>query len=288
MEIINLLQSASNQTIVSFFKFITLLGNEEFYLLVLPILLWNWKKDNTKRLFILFLSGMLLAVVLKGIFQVPRPQDVALIEVDGASFPSGHAVGAVIFWGFLAWSIKKSWFTIFSLIIIALISLSRIVLGVHWPFDVFGGAAIGAAVLAIGRLFNKIDKRLKPSIWILLLFVISIFVSVIIPTDDVSTVAGLLLGVGTGLMIENAYIDMQKTNLLWKNIVGTILGCVIVILLWAGLKKIFPSTLPFRFARYCIIGSWISLGAPYFLTLTGLYLKSGHAFAECERESGEG
>lgn len=273
MEIINLLQSASNQTIVSFFKFITLLGNEEFYLLVLPILLWNWKKDNAKRLFILFLSGMLFAVVLKGILQVPRPQDVALVEVDGFSFPSGHAVGAVIFWGFLAWSVKKSWFTIFSLIIIALISLSRIVLGVHWPFDVLGGAAIGAIVLAINRLFDKIDKRLKPSIWTLLLFVISIFVSVIIPTDDVSTIAGLLLGVGTGLMIEDACINMQKTSLLWKDIAGTILGCVIVILLWAGLKKIFPSTLPFRFARYCIIGSWISLGAPYFLTLTGLYLK---------------
>lgn len=277
MELITFLQSTTNQSIIAFFKIITMIGNEEFYLLALPILLWNWNKDSSKRLFILFLSGMLVAVCIKGITQIPRPQDIALIEADGFSFPSGHAVGAVIFWGFLAWSIKKTWFIMLSSILIILISLSRIVLGVHWPIDILGGATLGTATLAANYLFNRINVQLGSVTWISLslLLVISMSVSFLIQTEDVATLAGLLLGVGWGLVIEENYISMRRDDSFWKSFFGTLFGCIVVIILWAGLKRLFPNTLPFRFVRYTVIGYWVALGAPYFLTLTRMYARIG-------------
>ena len=93
----------------------------------------------------------------------------------------------------------------------------------------------------------------------------------LIQTDDVATLAGLLFGVGIGLVVANNYTSMQKANSFWKNAVGTLLGCLVVVVLWSGLKKLLPNTLPFRFVRYAILGNWISIGAPLFFLLIKTY-----------------
>lgn len=93
-------------------------------------------------------SFVLVDDIVKPLFQRPRPFDVlemTLIDArpDSASFPSAHAAMAVA--GALAASrmLRRAAWILWPLA--ALIALSRVYLGVHWPTDVVAGMVIGAA-----------------------------------------------------------------------------------------------------------------------------------------------
>lgn len=109
------------------------------------------------------------AALLKQVFRLPRPPGAgdppsslsalpSLVEAvlvvtstaNGYGFPSGHALGVTLVWGGLA--LTFDWATlrrrlIASGIIIFLVSLSRLVLGVHYLVDVIAGVGIGVVVL---------------------------------------------------------------------------------------------------------------------------------------------
>jgi undecaprenyl-diphosphatase len=93
-----------------------------------------------------------LIVLLKPFYARPRPSVVAHLDwVDSASFPSGHALAASIFFGTLALLAAqqaphdghRAVLVTLALIAIALVALSRMYLGVHYPSDVLGGVLVG-------------------------------------------------------------------------------------------------------------------------------------------------
>ncbi len=98
------------------------------------------------------LTGVwLLNELLKRIFHRPRPDIDRLVEVTGYSFPSGHAMINMGFYGFLAYilwvNLKGSplrYLTTAVLgMLILLIGISRVYLGAHYPSDVLAGFAAG-------------------------------------------------------------------------------------------------------------------------------------------------
>lgn len=104
---------------------------------------------------------VILNTLLKNIVQRPRPEGFRLISEVGYSFPSGHSMVAVAFYGFLAWLIWKymrdplvRWFytIVFGLLILA-IGASRIYLGVHYASDVIAGFLVAFAWLVF---FTKV------------------------------------------------------------------------------------------------------------------------------------
>ena len=95
--------------------------------------------------------------VLTFIIQRPRPDGFRLATASGFSFPSGHSMAAMAFFGLLAWLVWKYeadrrlrclYATGFALVI-AMIGVSRIYLGVHYASDVLGGFCLSMAWLAV-------------------------------------------------------------------------------------------------------------------------------------------
>lgn len=99
-------------------------------------------------------GGLVLNDVLKLAFHRPRPHVFAWgTHVTSSSFPSGHAMGAVIVYSTVAYLAARleqaRWARVLTLVaalvVIALICTSRLYLGVHYPSDVLAGLVIGFA-----------------------------------------------------------------------------------------------------------------------------------------------
>jgi membrane-associated phospholipid phosphatase len=104
-------------------------------------------------------GGAILDGILKYTIHRTRPRyALALLHGTSFSFPSGHAMGSMIGYGFLAYATvltgkRIGWHKrmIFSLaaLLTLLIGVSRVYIGVHFPSDVLGGWAAGLAWLAV-------------------------------------------------------------------------------------------------------------------------------------------
>jgi membrane-associated phospholipid phosphatase len=136
------------------FTVFTLLGDEEFFLLLLPFVYWCLDRRTGARLTVLFLLSMLVNYVAKAAGAQPRPFQydarVQMIrEVSGYGLPSGHTQGAVVVWGYLGSQFRKRWLWVIVAILVVFIPLSRVYLGVHFPHDVLGGYLLGVVCLAL-------------------------------------------------------------------------------------------------------------------------------------------
>lgn len=107
----------------------------------------------------IMIGGWLLNVLLKDAFQRSRPDKaLQLIHAGGYSFPSGHSMGSMLFFGGLAYvlffSVQRHWAlriagVFFCLLAVLLIGASRVYLGVHYLSDVAGGFVAGLAWIGI-------------------------------------------------------------------------------------------------------------------------------------------
>lgn len=155
----------------SAFQFITDLGDFHAYLIMtIAVGIFFFFKLKNKK-FILQLIGVvilsfLVNLALKEFFDRARPTLEHMVVVKTLSYPSGHAMSAMSYYGFLiylSFHIKmnkwlRTFLTLLFSVLIFLIGLSRVYLGVHFPSDVVGGFIGGLIWVAFCVvLFNIID-----------------------------------------------------------------------------------------------------------------------------------
>ena len=139
-------------------KFITNLGGAIFLIgltALLIILTKNKKIGQSILVNLAIVTG--LNQLLKRILQRPRPTEFRIVEETGYSFPSGHSMVSMAFYGYLIYLIYKyvenkyiKWSLICLLsCLVILIGTSRIYLGVHYTSDVLGGFLISISYLVI-------------------------------------------------------------------------------------------------------------------------------------------
>lgn len=267
-------------------KLFTFLGNEQFYLLVAPAILWCIDAALGIRLGLYLMINGMVNAAFKVALHGPRPywytSNVKVIGSAENSFgvPSGHAQNSVVVWGTLAERIKHRAAWIVAIIIMIMIGLSRIYLAVHFPHDVLIGWVFGIimlwALLKSEKPVVHWVKRYKVGIQLLIIFLGSLFLIFIVFIAQLS-LAGWSFPVD---WINNAHLAFpdvpEITPLSYHNFLsspGAFFGLAAGWIWISGLGG-FSTRDP-----------WLKLILRYILGLIGvliLYLGLGQLFPETE------
>ncbi|MEF2279087.1 phosphatase PAP2 family protein [Deinococcus sp. YIM 134068] len=137
----------------SFWLLVTNLGRDEVFIVALALYMWLVRPRGGRDLGVAFALSYVVNTALKFGLDLPRPftndpgaaSEAARATAGGPGLPSGHAQMAATLWGGIAAQIGRRGVWIGSLLLIALISASRLVLNVHFPSDVIVGLLLGAA-----------------------------------------------------------------------------------------------------------------------------------------------
>ncbi|MDP2117361.1 MAG: phosphatase PAP2 family protein [Brevundimonas sp.] len=125
-----------------------------FAVVAIAFLLIQRKRLSALLLVLGLAGGVVLSEGLKALFQRERPPgDYQAVETLNASFPSGHALLATVFYLTLGVMLTRAFprahlkaFVLGAAMTVALlIGLTRVYLGAHWASDVFAGWCVGAA-----------------------------------------------------------------------------------------------------------------------------------------------
>jgi hypothetical protein len=213
---------------------------------------------------------------------MPRPywydrRVSALSTETSFGFPSGHSQNAVVVWGSLAGGIGKAWAWIAAVVIIILISFSRVYLGVHFPVDMIGGWLIGAILLwTLMRLETPVLHWLDGQsllIRIAVVFLVSVSLIAIaafarlmlagweLPAEWIENAraadpsaepinplalkgiisnAALFFGLAVGGIWIYEKGGFETRGTLWQQVLRYLVGLVGVLVLWRGLGFFFP------------------------------------------------
>lgn len=166
--ITNYVLTFRNPYLTSYFVAVTHIGDVYGYLAALIICISaflmvfkNWQ--FVLQLGIVMVLALSSNIILKKFINRSRPEIEHLVTVETLSYPSGHAMTAMAFYGFLIYLFyrfrmplfwKYSIILLFAFLIIS-IGISRIYLGVHFPSDIIGGFIAGFIwVVFCALIFN--------------------------------------------------------------------------------------------------------------------------------------
>jgi len=158
-----IINNIMNDGLTPILKAITELGGVAFTVLA-GVLIFMFCKKNRWFITIDLVGVTLVNQVIKHIIRRPRPNVLRLVEESGYSFPSGHSMVSMAFYGIIIYLVYKNvsnkylkWILIILLSLLILsIGFSRIYVGVHYFTDVAGGFLLGLAYLIIYiNIYNK-------------------------------------------------------------------------------------------------------------------------------------
>ena len=257
------------------FRAITFLGDDEFYMIFLSVLLWSFHKSiGFWTAVVLLLSGS-YTFYLKDYFAVPRP-DFGIEQPGNDAYPSGHTLTSFTVWGYLAVRLKSKPFWIWTIPLIILMGFSRMILGYHFVADILAGLLYGFLFLALFVWISAIivEKELSKKLTFPALLIISIaapaILTIFLP-DDITRLMGYLAGISVGFVLEREKIRYITKTVWYKHVLRAILGVAVMFAIVAGLSGLLPSSITIAgFTRYAMAGFWVTFLAPFIFTRIGL------------------
>ena len=290
MKFLYFLSELHNPITDFFFSLITYIGDETVFLVVAILFFWCINKREGYCILLTGLIGTLFNQFLKLICRVPRPWvrdpafkdkvvPSAIERASGYSFPSGHTQNVTGTFGAIAMFAKRNWLRITSVVIILLVSFSRMYLGVHTPADV-GVSLLVAVALVIGfyPLFND-EGRFHKAMPIII--AVSAFLSLgfLIYTAALSpegldphnyesarknaaTLFGCMLGLCIVYPLDRFKIKFTTEGVWYSRVLKLVIGLGLVFAVKAGLSKplealfglfVDDPTLVARTVRYFLI-----------------------------------
>ena len=253
----------------------TMFGEQTLIICLVVLIFWCIDKRKGEAVCTTMLFSILTMGLLKAIVRSPRPFQVLDLEgkrietATGYSFPSGHTTTAASFYSGLAIVFRKRWISILSGIIIALVALSRMYLGVHWPIDVAFGLIFGILmsfllVPVMYRLFESPTKTRNFSlIFAILTGTIGLILATLLSFDMGDKVAwtdfyktlALSGGAFFGFLWEEKSVNFKVDGSVSLRILRFVVGVIGIVVIMAS-KKILPDLEIFGFLRYFLTGFW--------------------------------
>lgn len=289
------------------FVLVTLLGDEEFYLLMLPITYWAISCRFGTRLGVMLLLSAGINGLFKSLFATPRPTflrpEVGVVTESSFGLPSGHAQNGAAIWGVLAASVRSWPLRVGLVALIAVIGWSRIHLGVHFLEDITLGWLIGAvlvvAFVALEGRFTRWWARVGTTERVLVSLTAAMamiapatllsgrLVNVAfawpglqdaadtIGASHVVTPAATLAGFGIGVALLSTRGGFDHRGSVIRRVLRVAFGLVVTVVLWQGLRAVLPGgeeplALVLRMLRYGLVGAWVGGLGPLLFVRFGL------------------
>lgn len=279
MELIYALQEVASPALDRLMMLVTNVGSEQVYVALLVVAYVVVDARLGRSLAIIFMSSMYLNALLKIVFSTQRPFEIdptvarspaAVDTAPGHGFPSGHAQGAMTFWGGAAVFVRRSWFTLLAALLVAAVGVSRLYLGVHMPIDVVGGMTIGLVVVAVGVMFQRSGVRPSRPLIIVLGLLGPVVLQLLVPAEN----SGVLLGGLAAFMVGPELFRHETKGPLPGRV---ILGAIAIALVFGALmgssvllsEDVKRSAIG-EYVRYLCIGLVGTVVAPYIGRATGL------------------
>ena len=260
-------------------KFFTLLGEADFFFLILPLIYWSVDARLGLRIAVILAVSIYLNTILKLLFAGPRPywvsaQVKAFLAENTFGIPSGHAQNAAALWGLLDSRVNGRWTWLAAFALTFLIGFSRLYLGVHFVHDVILGWLIGYIILFLFlRYWDPlatwfITKSLAQQMMVA--FLISLIMIAVgvwstarldgyvfpeewqdnarragalpdpVSIEDTITLAGSMFGFGAGAAWIASRGGYQASGSVEKRSFRYIIGLIGIVILWFGLGEVFP------------------------------------------------
>lgn len=298
-------------------KFFTAFGQEEFFIIVLPLFYWCIDTNIAISIALMLFISNTLNSFLKFTFQSPRPYWIdtnvkAFVSESSFGFPSNHAQISTSLWGLLFMYCKKTWGKIIIVILILMIGISRIYLGVHFFHDVFAGWLLGLMTIiaflklneSVSKWINRFsfNKQIIICVIASLLIVLFIQLPLFLNTDQqiplewirnagqsysstsitpfnpsiAYSTGGTFLGFSIGVLwLKHRSKTFSSRGTIRQKLLRYMIGVLGTFLIWYGMSKMLPTSpdiisYVFRYARYLLLGLWVSGLSPIIFERLGL------------------
>ena len=283
LSFINWLQSFNTPMLDQFFIYVTLLGEEYFYIFVLGFCYWCVQKDVVRDFVMILTFSSVLNSALKEIVNSPRPflvEQVRALRTEtahGMSFPSGHTQTVASFYGALAYKYKRISLWALAIVVTLLVGLSRVYLGVHWPRDVIGGIAVAVVSIIIITKMIRVENK-KGISWPFFILLGLVLVSFLfLNSETYIKSAGAFLGFMLGSLVESHYIKFDVRAGKLTQLLKFVIGIVGTLIIFEGLKMILPDIAFFKGLRYFVTIFFVAAVVPWIYVK--LKLSKHHIFS---------
>lgn len=223
---------------VKLFSLLSEFGEELICVAVMGVLYWGINKKLGKTLAVNIVVNLVWNPMIKNVFTRRRPYfdnetikilkpvdakaDIMDIKAQGYSFPSGHSSNSATVFGTLAVFGKKTRLRILGVAIPLLVGISRVVLGAHYPTDVFCGWLLGVIIVIFIPFIQK--KINNDKILFLILAVAGIPGFFYCTSNDFYSGYGMMLGCFLGLLMEEKFVNFENTKSVVRVILRTVVG----------------------------------------------------------------
>lgn len=256
--ILQFFEGIRNPALTAFFGAFSLLGEAVVLSAIVIVFFWLAPRRMGETALVAVMSSFCVNSLLKHAVARQRPYRAGVVLKedppfsaaldDNSSFPSGHAQMTTGFFALAA--PRRRAFQILSWVLIAIIALSRLYFGVHYPSDVLGGLLLGGAIAALWAFAFRLKEEIR-SLLLLGLAAIALIPILFLPAHDYIQAAGLFSGGAVSLALLH-FVSTREAAPFFRRLLRIPVGAALLLATFA-FTLLFPQGEAFSLLKWFLL-----------------------------------